>query len=215
LVSFKISVWMNHTDNSTSTDIYRNLGVGQIIIWSFASIAFFITLLIFCFTCLLHIIKLKKPLRQFFFISIVLLIPVYSLSALASLFYPPLIIWSEQGRRIYESFVCFVYINIIIMFLGGYSNVVQNFDNIEKIKCCRLCHLKPSKWSLMIAYFGVAQYLFCNIVIAMLVITCYYLGIYKNSTKINFEETFIYLKVFSVLTKIVKLIFVLIFSLQW
>jgi hypothetical protein len=89
-----------------------------------------------------HLCSFTRPLLQRSIVRILLIIPIYSLSSFLSLRYETKAIYFDTLRDIYESYVIYMFLNLIIAFMGGESHCVSQLAGTgtmnHPIPCCCL-----------------------------------------------------------------------------
>lgn len=85
--------------SSFNLSSYDNITALKGSIWCISTIFTFISLIIFIVSLVLFFLNLKKPKLQIFYILILVFIPVYTISALITVYFPPFFVWAESLRK--------------------------------------------------------------------------------------------------------------------
>ncbi|TIB93342.1 DUF300-domain-containing protein [Wallemia mellicola] len=71
-----------------------------------------------------HLGNYRMPLLQRFTVRILVMVPVYSLASLISLFSLDAAYWIDVGRDLYEAFVIYCFFNLLVEYLGGERQLI-------------------------------------------------------------------------------------------
>lgn len=159
--------------NST---IYSNIMPGVISLWVICSIAGLISCIIICSSIVTHLLRCKQPKLQFLFFVIFGLVPVYFLSSIVCLFFPPFLIWAEAIRKVYEAVVIVVIYDMMVYFMGGFKTTREYMEKGSDALFC----LKTSAFMHSFLTLGVNQYIVSSILYSVTSIICYYLGVFHH-----------------------------------
>jgi len=89
-----------------------------------AGFASFVGLSISLYNVIKHISYYTNPSQQLHIIRILFIVPLYALVSWLSLMYPDLALYFETCRDIYEAFVIYCFLTLILGYVGGEANCV-------------------------------------------------------------------------------------------
>lgn len=99
--------------------------------WGFAAIGAFIGIGISLYNIIKHISYYTLPDQQLHIIRIIIIVPLYAIVSWLSMGFPAIALYFESIRDVYEAFVIYCFLILILGYVGGEAN------------CINLISLKP------------------------------------------------------------------------
>lgn len=91
-----------------------------------------------------HLLHYTMPGIQIYVVRILLICPMYALSSAIALSLGPNGAYAETARDVYESFVIYSFLNLIMEYCGGESDCIYQIENEPPLRLpCPFCILKP------------------------------------------------------------------------
>lgn len=181
---------MSWSDDFNSKWINESEDV-NIIAWSFAVFATFISL---CHV-IQHLVNFAMPGIQIYVVRILLIIPIYSISSACAIQLGVNGLYAETIRDIYEAFVLYSFLNLVMEFCGGETDCVYQIENdpplLMPFPLCFLGHWPRDARMVRFCQRGVLQFIIVKPIMAVLTVimiaTDNYFNIYYEAF-----EAFVY-----------------------
>ena len=181
---------MSWSDDFNSKWINESEDV-NIIAWSFAVFATFISL---CHV-IQHLVNFAMPGIQIYVVRILLIIPIYSISSACAIQLGVNGLYAETIRDIYEAFVLYSFLNLVMEFCGGETDCVYQIENdpplLMPFPLCFLGHWPRDARMVRFCQRGVLQFIIIKPIMAVLTVimiaTDNYFNIYYEAF-----EAFVY-----------------------
>lgn len=124
----------------------------------------------------IHIIKHLRnytmPGIQIYVVRILFICPVYALSSALALSLGHNGLYAEIGRDVYEAFVIYSFLNLILEYCGGETDCVYQIENEPPLRLpCPLCFMQPLPRDARLMRFchrGVLQFIIVKPLFALL-----------------------------------------------
>lgn len=125
------------------------------------------------------------------------------MASLISLFFPPFIVWSETIKKFYEAIILVFIFNMMVVYMGGYSKVLEYMSRGYEESFFGLFTYKTNTFMAYFTFFGIYQLLLANIIVSITSIICFYFGYYNKVFRFN--DSFIYLRVYLIVSTVLCL----------
>lgn len=124
------------------------------------------------------------PPSQRLVVRILLMVPVYAISALASLTFLDLSVYIDFSRMCYEAFVIYTFMILLTKYLGGHNGVVEWMKYKPKQRwpepfCC-IAPVQPDSRFLYWLKYGALQYTIITPVISLAAVVLSMFGAYED-----------------------------------
>jgi len=80
-----------------------------------------------------HLRHYNQPAIQLQIIRILSMIPVYQVATLLSIFHPEWALLCQMVRDIYEAYVLYIFMQLLVQFLGGESQLIVHLEFKRRI----------------------------------------------------------------------------------
>jgi hypothetical protein len=132
-----------------------------------------------------HLKSYTMPQIQIYVVRILITCPLYALSSSLSLLLGPYGTYVECIRDVWEVFVIYSFLHLILEYCGGESDCIYMIENESRVQMpCPLCCMPPRARDARLMRFckrGVLQFMFIKPVVTTIDITLLATGNYYNS----------------------------------
>ena len=119
-----------------------------------------------------HLLNYTMPGIQIYVIRIIAICPVYAISSIIALYTVEYGIYTEIFRDVYEAFVIYSFLNLILEFCGGETDCIYQIENDPDLMLpFPLCFMRPMPRDARLMRFchrGVLQFVIMKPIIAII-----------------------------------------------
>lgn len=160
-----------------------------------ATIAVFASIVISGITIMRHLLNYTDPTQQLYIVRILLMIPAYAIQTWLSMKYPSRYLWYNAGRDIYEAYVLYTFMQLLIFGLGGEKVIITHFEMKRRIRKPWPFHnykyIQTDQIFFRRIKQGVLQFVIIKPITAVLAIVTDHFGFYDDGS-LNFKHVFVY-----------------------
>eukprot|EP01114_Cavostelium_apophysatum_P014247 TRINITY_DN3647_c0_g1_i1.p1 TRINITY_DN3647_c0_g1~~TRINITY_DN3647_c0_g1_i1.p1 ORF type:complete len:468 (+),score=113.20 TRINITY_DN3647_c0_g1_i1:256-1659(+) len=116
--------------------------------WITATFFAFLAICVSFFLIWKHLRYYREPVVQRYIVRIILMIPIYTIDSLLSLYFKDAAMYLVLGRDCYEAYVLYMFFRLLIELAGGEEELITDLEEVPQIKyslpfCC--FHIKPGR----------------------------------------------------------------------
>ena len=147
-------------------------------------------------TIMRHLLNYSDPKLQLYIVRILMMIPAYAVQTWLSMKYTDYYLWLNAGRDIYEAYVLYIFMQLLIQYLGGEKLLIVHLELKRKVRRPWPWH-NYTKINLDQTFFlrmkqGVLQFVIIKPITALLALVADRLEMYGDGS-FAFDKAFIYL----------------------
>lgn len=161
-----------------------------------ATVAAALSILISWSTIMRHLLNYTDPKQQLYIVRILMMIPAYSIETWLSMEYPKYYLWFNAARDIYEAYVLYIFLQLLIQYLGGERIIITHLEMKRRIRRPWPCHnykrIQTDKIFFLRMKQGVLQFVIIKPITAVLSLVAERLGIYGDGS-FALNKCFIYI----------------------
>ena len=125
-----------------------------------------------------------------------MMIPAYAIQTWLSMKYPKYYLWLNAGRDIYEAYVLYIFMKLLIQYLGGERSIIVHLEMKRRVRRPWPCHnykrIQTDKIFFLRMKQGVFQFVIIKPITAVLSLLTDHIGIYGDGS-FAMNKCFIYL----------------------
>eukprot|EP00731_Ephydatia_muelleri_P028273 Em0019g1146a len=183
--------------------------------WFVAGVFVLLTLPVFLYGLVLHLLNYTQPHLQHYIIRIIFIVPIYSIDSFLGLLYPPSAIYWTTIRNCYESFVLYSFLRYLLNFLEHSYAPLDDTLNARPAfnpgaPCCCMPSCPKGRPFIKRCMVGVLQYTIIKVVLTLLALITQLAGVYQDGT-FKFNNPFLYFTIIETVSQIVAIIHLLYF----
>lgn len=147
-------------------------------------------------TIMRHLLNYSDPRQQLYIVRILMMIPAYAIQTWLSMVFPKYYLWFNAGRDIYEAYVLYIFMQLLIQYLGGERMLITHLEMKRRVKRPWPCHnyrkIHTDKIFFLRMKQGVFQFVIIKPITAVLSLAADHFGIYDDGS-FALNRWFIYL----------------------
>lgn len=179
-----------------------------------ATLAAWLSIMISCWTIMRHLLNYSDPKQQLYIVRILMMIPAYAVQTWLSMKHPRYYLWFNAGRDIYEAYVLYIFMQLLIQYLGGERVIIVHLELKGRVRRPWPCHNKRKIQTDKIFFLrmkqGVLQFVIIKPITAVLSLFADSLGIYGDGS-FALNRWFIYLSFINNVSVSISLMWLVLF----
>lgn len=143
-----------------------------------------------------HLLNYTDAKQQLYIVRILMMIPAYAVQTWLSMEYPKYYLWFNAGRDIYEAYVLYIFMQLLIQYLGGEKIIIIHLEMKRRVKRPWPWHnykqIQTDKVFFLRMKQGVLQFVIIKPITAVLSLFADHLGVYGDGS-FSLKRGFVYL----------------------
>lgn len=195
--------------------LYRTGASQHFKAWFVAGVFVLLTLPVFLYGLVLHLLNYTQPHLQHYIIRIIFIVPIYSIDSFLGLLYPPSAIYWNIIRNCYESFVLYSFLRYLLNFLEHDYAPLDDTLNARPpfsppVPCCCLPSCPKGRPFIKRCMVGVLQYTIIKVILTLLALITQLAGVYQEGD-FKLTNPFLYFTIIDTLSQLVAIVHLIYF----